>query len=153
MSERRRLWLLLREGPAGKNLFHRHDLQRFEEKIAAYKKRGFGTTDDWEYFEQLYAGHDYARLVGPPGSGDKNTFGDLKVGDKFIFFPQDGDNSGHGGYLGAHRVFVKVEPAEAPPPKYGAPRENAKDDRGVYSHMPDTMHVIKISWDPKPDGR
>jgi hypothetical protein len=38
------------------------------------------------------------------------TVGDLKVGDKFIFFPTDGDDSGHGGFKGGARLFVRIEP-------------------------------------------
>lgn len=38
------------------------------------------------------------------------TVRDLKVGEKFIFFPYDGDDSGHGGFKGGARLFVKIEP-------------------------------------------
>jgi hypothetical protein len=38
------------------------------------------------------------------------TVRDLKVGEKFIFFPSDGDDSGHGGFRGGARLFVKIEP-------------------------------------------
>jgi hypothetical protein len=34
-------------------------------------------------------------------------FEDLKEGDKFIFFPCDGDDDGHGGFQGGSYVFVK----------------------------------------------
>jgi hypothetical protein len=38
------------------------------------------------------------------------TVRDLKVGEKFIFFPYDGDDSGHGGFRGGARLFEKIEP-------------------------------------------
>lgn len=68
----------------------------------------------------------------PATSGPKLSFGDLRVGDHFIFFPTDGDNSGHGGYLGAHRLFVKTGSL------------TANDGRGVESTMTKQMDVIKI---------
>ncbi|MDP2696104.1 MAG: hypothetical protein Q8O87_02515 [bacterium] len=45
---------------------------------------------------------------------DKLTFGDLKVGDKFIVFPQPGDDAGHGGYRAAHFIFVKTKKVQQP---------------------------------------
>lgn len=36
------------------------------------------------------------------------TFGDLNQGDKFIPLPLPGDNSGHGGFMGSHYMFVKI---------------------------------------------
>jgi len=38
------------------------------------------------------------------------TLADLKVGEAFIFFPDDGDDSGHGGFKGGGRIFTKIEP-------------------------------------------
>lgn len=38
------------------------------------------------------------------------TLADLSVGDVFIRFPMDGDDSGHGGFKGGARLFVKQEP-------------------------------------------
>lgn len=38
------------------------------------------------------------------------TLAELNVGDKFIYFPTDGDDSGHGGFRGGERLFVKIEP-------------------------------------------
>ena len=38
------------------------------------------------------------------------TVGDLDVGETFIFFPDDGDDSGHGGFRGGGRLFVKIAP-------------------------------------------
>jgi len=38
----------------------------------------------------------------------KLKFGDLACGEHFICWPVPGDNSGHGGYLCAQRLFVKI---------------------------------------------
>ena len=76
----------------------------------------------------------------PHPSSPRLTFGDLQPGDHFIGFPLPGDDSGHGGYLGAHRLFVKTR-AFAP-----AVYENsgvACSDGGL-SVFPNTMHVIKV---------
>ena len=35
-------------------------------------------------------------------------FGALERGEYFICWPVSGDNSGHGGYLGAQRLLVKT---------------------------------------------
>jgi hypothetical protein len=52
--------------------------------------------------------HGYEFLRGC--SSRPKTVADLKVGDKFIVFPDDGDDSGHGGFRGGCRLFVKIEP-------------------------------------------
>lgn len=64
----------------------------------------------------------------------KLTFGELKIGDHFICWPIPGDNAGHGGYLGATRLFVKTG------------NETANNGSGVqsYFHAP-LMVVIKVS--------
>ncbi len=38
------------------------------------------------------------------------TLRDLKPGDKFIVFPDDGDDNGHGGFKGGGVLHVKIEP-------------------------------------------
>ena len=38
------------------------------------------------------------------------TYGELQPGDKFIFFPIDGDDRGHGGFCRGAYVFVKQSP-------------------------------------------
>jgi hypothetical protein len=63
---------------------------------------------------------------------EKLTFGALAVGDHFIGFPLPGDNSGHGGYLGAHRLFVKIDDG------------HGNDGRGVSSSFPAAMPVIQV---------
>lgn len=126
----------------GKNLLNLHDYTRLKEKLAAYRKRGFGTADDWEFIPQLLAGYEYALLRPPTNVGDKLTFGDLKHGDKFIFFPMDGDNAGHGGYKTTHVVWMKIADVKD---GFGT-LNNAVDDRGVISHMQDDTYVIRVVW-------
>ena len=70
-------------------------------------------------------------------TGPKLTFGDLQVGDRFISFPVDGDNSGHGGYLGSSRIFTKTRP--------WARKNAAREGDGVLSSVPDSMHVMKLA--------
>jgi len=62
----------------------------------------------------------------------KLKFGDLTCGDHFISWPLPGDNSGHGGYLGAHRLFQKTGEL------------TAKNGLDVESSMNAKMDVIKI---------
>lgn len=73
----------------------------------------------------------------------KLTFGDLQVGDFFIVFPQPGDNSGHGGYLGAQALFRKTEQPNTGvliPVNSGA----AVEGRGATSFFPYTMPILEI---------
>jgi hypothetical protein len=41
-------------------------------------------------------------------SDQKLKFSALECGEYFICWPVPGDNSGHGGYLGAQRLWVKT---------------------------------------------
>ena len=66
-------------------------------------------------------------------SDPKLKFGDLALGDHFICWPVPGDNAGHGGYLGAQRLFVKTGELTA---NNGSNGESSMNDR---------MDVIKIS--------
>jgi hypothetical protein len=38
------------------------------------------------------------------------TLRDLKPGETFIFWPEDGDDSGHGGYRGSSTLYEKIAP-------------------------------------------
>lgn len=76
---------------------------------------------------------------------------DLKVGDTFIFFPGDGDDSGHGGFKGGSRLFVKTEPVHPGEGyhesfKYIA-REYERPEILISGH--EGMHVLKIYGAPK----
>ena len=62
------------------------------------------------------------------------TFGDLKIGDLFIGFPLDGDDSGHGGFRGKHKVFRKTRDGSV---DYG-------DVLGTRYNMPDSMEVLRV---------
>lgn len=64
-------------------------------------------------------------------SDQKLKFNDLKCGEHFICWPVPGDNSGHGGYLGATRLFVKTGDLTA-------------DSGNGSSSMHAKMTVIKI---------
>jgi hypothetical protein len=73
----------------------------------------------------------------------KLCFGDLRVGDNFIGFPEPGDNHGHGGYLEGSNLFLKTEnlsTGKLVPHNSGA----AVNGRGVQSYFPRTMAVYKI---------
>jgi hypothetical protein len=75
------------------------------------------------------------------------TFGELEVGQRFISLPQPGDNSGHGGFRGAHGILTKTDqraPQEAPDLPYGIPTGRAVGSRGVPSSCPDSMPVILV---------
>ena len=67
---------------------------------------------------------------------NKLTFGELKLGDRFISFPLDGDNSGHGGYKGDHYIFQKS--------KKGSTYFALRLMDANHSSMPDSMYVIKV---------
>jgi hypothetical protein len=69
---------------------------------------------------------------GPCTPKEKLKFGALKRGEHFICWPLPGDNSGHGGYLGAHRLFVKTG------------ERIANNGGGVESSMDVSMDVIKV---------
>lgn len=73
----------------------------------------------------------------------KLTFGDLEVGEHFIGFPSPGDNHGHGGYLGGYNLFEKTE-RKASGKLAPVDSGSAADQRGVVSHFPDSMPVIKV---------
>ena len=69
------------------------------------------------------------------------TFGELKIYQKFIALPLPGDNSGHGGFKGAHYVFTKFrENIDG----FSIPTGTARDNRGVLSSYPHSMPVILL---------
>ncbi len=73
------------------------------------------------------------------------TFGELQVDDMFIAFPLPGDNSGHGGFIGKHLVFLKNHPRENPDcPEFPF---NATDMiNGIAAHCSRGMLVIQVSF-------
>lgn len=74
---------------------------------------------------------------------EKLTLGELEVGDMFIVFPGPGDNAGHGGFKGSMRILEKIAARDPKPHHtYG---DNMCDLRGVESHCPDSIEVIKLA--------
>jgi len=74
--------------------------------------------------------------------GNKLTFGDLKEGQKFISFPVDGDNSGHGGYKGDHWICLKLRDVSV--------KEKGRDNAircmdGCCISCPDDMNIISVA--------
>jgi hypothetical protein len=65
-------------------------------------------------------------------SDQKLNFGALERGEYFICWPLPGDNSGHGGYLGAQRLLVKTGEL------------TASNGSGIESSMHAKMKVIKV---------
>jgi hypothetical protein len=65
-------------------------------------------------------------------SDQKLKFGTLERGEHFICWPVPGDNSGHGGYLGAQRLLVKTGEL------------TACNGSGIESSMNAKMDVIKV---------
>jgi len=68
------------------------------------------------------------------------TFGEIQIGEHFIGFPRDGDDSGHGGYRGAHRVFEKISHEHTP----SGPGNAVAIETQTPSHMPPGMLVLKV---------
>lgn len=95
--------------------------------------------------DRFHPGPTGYRLVKdvPDEDEKKLTFGDLKIGDFFIGFPVPGDNSGHGGFLGTQVVFKKTEAVASREP-VRADSGSAIDGRGITSHFPYSMLVIRI---------
>ncbi len=67
------------------------------------------------------------------------TFKELSIGDHFIAFPLDGDDSGHGGFRGASRVCKKLSEDIGP----------LKDNdiaigTGITSHSPAKMKILRV---------
>ena len=71
------------------------------------------------------------------------TFGELEIGESFISFPVDGDDSGHGGFRKGFYVFKKINflPSGTPDSDLNAQR---LIDNIPSSHIPDEMRVLKI---------
>lgn len=76
------------------------------------------------------------------------TFGELKIGQKFICFPLPGDNHGHGGFRGANYIFTKtheVVTEAAPGLLYEIPHGRAMNDhRQIPSDFLLSMFVILV---------
>lgn len=88
------------------------------------------------------------RVEMPDECFEPLTFGELKVGQKFVGFPLPGDNSGHGGFRGAHYIYTKtheVVTEAAPGLSYGIPNGRAVNDRRqIPSDFPHSIFVILV---------
>ncbi len=71
------------------------------------------------------------------------TFGELAIGDHFVHFPQDGDDSGHGGYRGAAILYKKIKNEERAGPMRLVDNVERTSD-GVCTHNPPSMLVLKV---------
>ncbi len=71
------------------------------------------------------------------------TFAELEVGDHFISFPLDGDDSGHGGYRNGSYVFKKTG-NEQHVVGTASPVNAKRLVDGCGSHMPEGMKVCKV---------
>lgn len=70
------------------------------------------------------------------------TFGELKTGERFIFFPLPGDNHGHGGFKGTHYIFIKTKHDMH---GFGIPTGIAVNaSNGNESYDPHEMLVIRV---------
>lgn len=66
-------------------------------------------------------------------NSEKLTFGKLPIGEKFICLPVEGDNSGHGGFKGAHYIFKKMDN-----------ESGLRKTKGQRSTFPSTMEIIHV---------
>lgn len=69
---------------------------------------------------------------------ESSTFGDLRVGEKFIALPLPGDNSGHGGFKGKSWIFQRVRRSK------GSDRNALRLKDGVLCSNPDSMPVLRV---------
>lgn len=76
------------------------------------------------------------------------TFGELAVGEHFIAFPQDGDDSGHGGYRGTSWVFEKIDPQASGFP--GLLDTSVRLIDGVPCSNPERMQVLRVGLKATP---
>ncbi len=74
------------------------------------------------------------------------TLNDLKIGDTFICFPDDGDDSGHGGFKGGGVLFVKISPYHPGDKLYHESfRYTCREhERGIINSLPLSTPVLKV---------
>ena len=90
-----------------------------------------------------YHGFEIKNVEEPAKSiSPKLDFDSLKRGDKFISFPLDGDNNGHGGYLGSSYLFVVTKEAGKGMNALTGAAINIRT--GVESSCPNAMYVLKV---------
>jgi hypothetical protein len=67
------------------------------------------------------------------------TFAELEEGAKFIAFPIDGDDSGHGGFRKGSYLFTKIKPKKG---RHGANAVKSSDN--TFSTMTPSMQVLLV---------
>lgn len=74
------------------------------------------------------------------------TLAELDVGDVFIFFPSDGDDSGHGGFRSGARLFQKIESHWPGGNWHESVRNTCREYERpeIISTMPDSRPVIRV---------
>ncbi len=70
------------------------------------------------------------------------TFGELRIGEKFISLPFPGDNYGYGGFRGTFFIFTKTEAKLNAP--YAFAYGKAADKFGTLADFPDSTFVIRV---------
>lgn len=78
------------------------------------------------------------------GPEAKLSFGELKVGEKFIGLYLPGDNRRHGGYRKTHFIFQKLDLKNIKIDELHGDENSVKLSTNVFSHMPDSMPVIRV---------
>jgi hypothetical protein len=82
-------------------------------------------------------GEELMPVVQP--SSKPLTFGELEEGKRFIAFPVDGDDAGHGGFRSAKYIFMKLRAT------VGKNGENAvRECDGTLSTMPEGMKILRV---------
>jgi hypothetical protein len=74
----------------------------------AYKGPRFAPTEIWQCYSDFESQLLREREANQRTISKPLSFGELTLKDKFIGFPLDGDDAGHGGYRGESYVFEKV---------------------------------------------
>lgn len=65
------------------------------------------------YKHRLRRGPYFEFWRTPATISQKLTFSKIRIKSYFIAFPDDGDDSGHGGFRGKHNVFIKTSATTA----------------------------------------
>ena len=74
------------------------------------------------------------------------TFRELEVGEKFVSFPVDGDDSGHGGYRRGSYLFIKTSLTTAINMQRGVESEYPSASKArvllVLTYIPETTTAV-----------
>lgn len=75
---------------------------------------------------------------------EKLTFEELKIGNRYISFPQPGDNKGHGGFKSPYYLFQKIEDIECSSDDHLVISNAVRLKDGRLSFFPENAPVIKV---------